>query len=64
MCHSGDAAKDYLQREVEILRTKTHWKKAYFYLWDEVFMLFSRPNAIHTLSIISVLCLDRGLSII
>ncbi|XP_050939174.1 uncharacterized protein LOC103503967 isoform X4 [Cucumis melo] len=31
----GDAAKDYLQREVEILRTKTHWKKAYFYLWDE-----------------------------
>lgn len=32
---SGDAAKDYLQREVEILRTKAHWKKAYFYLWDE-----------------------------
>lgn len=31
----GDAAKDYLQKEVEILRTKDHWKKAYFYLWDE-----------------------------
>ncbi|XP_044475892.1 uncharacterized protein LOC123203554 isoform X1 [Mangifera indica] len=28
-------AKDYLQKEVEILRTKPHWKKAYFYLWDE-----------------------------
>ncbi|XP_059455492.1 uncharacterized protein LOC132185733 isoform X2 [Corylus avellana] len=32
---SSDAAKDYLQKEIEILRTKTHWKKAYFYLWDE-----------------------------
>lgn len=33
---SGDTTKeDYLQREVEILRTKNHWKKAYFYLWDE-----------------------------
>ncbi|XP_057973371.1 uncharacterized protein LOC131161554 [Malania oleifera] len=31
----GDAAKDFVQKEVEILRTKTHWKKAYFYLWDE-----------------------------
>ncbi|XP_017981817.1 PREDICTED: uncharacterized protein LOC18591355 [Theobroma cacao] len=31
----NDAAKDYLQKEVEILRTKAHWKKAYFYLWDE-----------------------------
>lgn len=30
-----DTAKDYLQREVEILRTKSHWRKAYFYLWDE-----------------------------
>ncbi|KAL8145053.1 uncharacterized protein LOC141706793 isoform X1 [Apium graveolens] len=32
---SCDAAKNYLQKEVEILRTKNHWKKAYFYLWDE-----------------------------
>ncbi|KAE8731359.1 RNA-directed DNA polymerase-like protein [Hibiscus syriacus] len=32
---SNEAAKDYLQKEVEILRTKGHWKKAYFYLWDE-----------------------------
>lgn len=29
------AAKDYLQKEIDILRTKSHWKKAYFYLWDE-----------------------------
>lgn len=31
----SDTPKDYLQKEVEVLRTKTHWKKAYFYLWDE-----------------------------
>ncbi|KAF8409932.1 hypothetical protein HHK36_002451 [Tetracentron sinense] len=31
----SDAAKDSLRKEVEILKTKTHWKKAYFYLWDE-----------------------------
>ncbi|XP_021896439.1 uncharacterized protein LOC110813556 isoform X1 [Carica papaya] len=31
----NDGAKDYLQKEIEILRTKTHWKKAYFYVWDE-----------------------------
>lgn len=30
-----DVAKDFLQKEVEILRPKAHWKKAYFYLWDE-----------------------------
>lgn len=33
---SGDTAKDFLQGEVEVLRTKNHWRKAYFYLWDEV----------------------------
>ncbi|CAL1384236.1 unnamed protein product [Linum trigynum] len=32
---SNHVAKDYLQKEVEVLRTKSHWKKAYFYLWDE-----------------------------
>ncbi|XP_051139479.1 uncharacterized protein LOC127257166 isoform X2 [Andrographis paniculata] len=32
---SGDSSKDFLQSEVEILRTKNHWRKAYFYLWDE-----------------------------
>uniref|UniRef100_A0A803NMZ1 Glycoside hydrolase 123 catalytic domain-containing protein n=1 Tax=Cannabis sativa TaxID=3483 RepID=A0A803NMZ1_CANSA len=32
---SGDASKESLQKQIEILRTKTHWKKAYFYLWDE-----------------------------
>ncbi|PSR99714.1 TPR repeat-containing protein [Actinidia chinensis var. chinensis] len=31
----GDTEKDYLQREVDILKTKSHWRKAYFYLWDE-----------------------------
>ncbi|KAL0325720.1 UNVERIFIED_CONTAM: hypothetical protein Sradi_5141300 [Sesamum radiatum] len=31
----GDTPKDFLQRQVEILRTKNHWRKAYFYLWDE-----------------------------
>lgn len=30
-----DAAKDSLRKEVEILKTKAHWRKAYFYLWDE-----------------------------
>ncbi|KAK1268003.1 hypothetical protein QJS04_geneDACA006225 [Acorus gramineus] len=30
-----DAAKDSLRKEVEILRSKDHWSKAYFYLWDE-----------------------------
>ena len=24
-----------VKSEVEILKTKSHWKKAYFYLWDE-----------------------------
>ncbi|XP_054797885.1 uncharacterized protein LOC129302962 [Prosopis cineraria] len=32
---SNDAAKDYLQKQIDILRTKSHWRKAYFYLWDE-----------------------------
>lgn len=36
ICNRSDAVKDYLQKEIEILRTKNHWKKAYFYLWDEV----------------------------
>ncbi|KAL1546713.1 hypothetical protein AAHA92_23275 [Salvia divinorum] len=31
----GDTATNFLQREVELLRTKNHWRKAYFYLWDE-----------------------------
>ncbi|KAH7286952.1 hypothetical protein KP509_32G029300 [Ceratopteris richardii] len=32
---SSVAAKETLKKELEILRTKSHWKKAYFYLWDE-----------------------------
>ncbi|MED6138426.1 hypothetical protein PIB30_074120 [Stylosanthes scabra] len=32
---SNVVEKDYLQKQVEILRTKSHWRKAYFYLWDE-----------------------------
>ncbi|KAL6656849.1 hypothetical protein ACP70R_004629 [Stipagrostis hirtigluma subsp. patula] len=30
-----DAAKNSLRREVEILKQRPHWPKAYFYLWDE-----------------------------
>ncbi|XP_020530317.1 uncharacterized protein LOC18445880 isoform X2 [Amborella trichopoda] len=30
-----DAAKDALRKEVETLKMKPHWKKSYFYLWDE-----------------------------
>lgn len=32
---SSDTAKDVVKSELEILKTKPHWKKAYFYLWDE-----------------------------
>ncbi|XP_020590821.1 uncharacterized protein LOC110031772 isoform X3 [Phalaenopsis equestris] len=32
---SAGAEKDSLRKEVEILKNKAHWKKAYFYLWDE-----------------------------
>ncbi|MCO5557068.1 hypothetical protein L7F22_010624 [Adiantum nelumboides] len=32
---SSSSAKEMLRKEVEVLRTKPHWKKAYFYLWDE-----------------------------
>ncbi|KAG2663911.1 hypothetical protein I3843_16G056300 [Carya illinoinensis] len=46
---SGDASKDYLQKEIEILRTKTHWKKAYFYLWDEPLNL-EQYNSIRTMA--------------
>ncbi|XP_071724552.1 uncharacterized protein [Rutidosis leptorrhynchoides] len=31
----NDGAKDYLQKTVDVLKTKPHWNKAYFYLWDE-----------------------------
>ncbi|XP_020244542.1 uncharacterized protein LOC109822722 isoform X1 [Asparagus officinalis] len=31
----SDRAKESLRKEVEILKTKAHWRKAYFYLWDE-----------------------------
>lgn len=31
----SDAAKESLRKEVEILKNKPHWRKAYFYLWDE-----------------------------
>ncbi|CAG7896990.1 unnamed protein product [Brassica rapa] len=33
---AGDDSREiYLRKEVEILRSKPHWNKAYFYLWDE-----------------------------
>ncbi|KAH9625436.1 hypothetical protein KSS87_023303 [Heliosperma pusillum] len=31
----GDAAPNFLQEQVNVLKTKDHWRKAYFYLWDE-----------------------------
>ncbi|XP_028551607.1 uncharacterized protein LOC110104675 isoform X12 [Dendrobium catenatum] len=34
-CSNSDAEKDSLRKEVEILKNKAHWGKAYFYLWDE-----------------------------
>lgn len=30
-----EEAKDSLRKEVDILKLKPHWRKAYFYLWDE-----------------------------
>ncbi|KNA23591.1 hypothetical protein SOVF_023500 isoform A [Spinacia oleracea] len=30
-----DAGPNFLQKEIDILKAKDHWKKAYFYLWDE-----------------------------
>ncbi|XP_042395783.1 uncharacterized protein LOC121986062 isoform X3 [Zingiber officinale] len=32
---SCSEARDSLRKEVEILKSKHHWPKAYFYLWDE-----------------------------
>lgn len=32
---SGEAESNHLQKELEILKSTPHWKKAYFYLWDE-----------------------------
>lgn len=32
---SDEAGPNYLKKEVENLKTKPHWRKAYFYLWDE-----------------------------
>ncbi|KMZ58057.1 hypothetical protein ZOSMA_7G00860 [Zostera marina] len=32
---SDETAKNYFKKEIDILKSKAHWKKAYFYLWDE-----------------------------
>ncbi|MCD7469133.1 hypothetical protein HAX54_007970 [Datura stramonium] len=45
----GATVKDYLRREVEILRTKNHWRKAYFYLWDEPLNI-EQYNAIRSMA--------------
>ncbi|KAK9129932.1 hypothetical protein Sjap_010419 [Stephania japonica] len=45
----SDAAKSSLQKEVELLKTKSHWKKAYFYLWDEP-MTLEHYNSIRSMS--------------
>ncbi|CAL9132028.1 unnamed protein product [Musa acuminata var. zebrina] len=31
----SNEARDSLRKDVEILKSKPHWRKAYFYLWDE-----------------------------
>lgn len=31
----SSSSKDMMKKELEVLRAKAHWKKAYFYLWDE-----------------------------
>ncbi|KAH7665457.1 hypothetical protein IHE45_13G035100 [Dioscorea alata] len=33
--YRSDAAKVSMCKELEILKSKVHWPKAYFYLWDE-----------------------------
>lgn len=33
---SSALAKDVVKSELNILKNGSHWKKAYFYLWDEV----------------------------
>lgn len=44
-CASVDAGPNHLQKEINILKTKEHWKKAYFYLWDEVILsIFVNEN--------------------
>lgn len=40
VCRSVDAGTNFLQKEIDILKAKDHWKKAYFYLWDEVLLPF------------------------
>ncbi|KAM5587909.1 hypothetical protein ABKV19_006385 [Rosa sericea] len=47
-CHNGDAAKQYTQKQIEILRTKSHWKKDYFYLWDEECLCNSWWDLVHS----------------
>ncbi|CAI9116714.1 OLC1v1017940C1 [Oldenlandia corymbosa var. corymbosa] len=46
---SSDNTEDYLHKEIDILSKKTHWRKAYFYLWDEPLNV-EHYNAIRTLA--------------
>ncbi|XP_058080319.1 uncharacterized protein LOC131228578 isoform X3 [Magnolia sinica] len=45
----SDDAKDVVQKEVETLKKKAHWKKAYFYLWDEPLNM-EQYNAVRSMS--------------
>lgn len=45
----SDAARESLRKEVDILKTKAHWRKAYFYLWDEPLRL-EQYDKIHSMS--------------
>ncbi|CAM6018865.1 unnamed protein product [Sphagnum balticum] len=44
---SSETAKEVVRRELEILKTKDHWKKAYFYLWDELVGLDQHESIQH-----------------
>ncbi|KAJ7531124.1 hypothetical protein O6H91_14G033100 [Diphasiastrum complanatum] len=46
---SSYTAKESIRRELEILKTKQHWKKAYFYLWDEPLSL-EQYDVIHSMA--------------
>lgn len=56
-CNSTDSAKVALQKEVEILKSKDHWRKAYFYLWDEVYKCYSKIHyfVYYALSVVSLI---------
>lgn len=51
---SSDLAKDVVKSELNILKKGTHWKKAYFYLWDEARISTSYLNLCSSLCLVNV----------